>query len=114
MTPTIWHNPRCSSSRKALARLEAAGAAPTVFLYLKTPPDRAAIAALLDQLGLPPSGLLRAKEALAAELGIRGSTDEEAILDAMAAHPRLIQRPVVVGPRGAVIARPPEALDAVL
>ena len=111
---TVWHNPRCSTSRKALARLDAAGVTPEIYLYLKENPDAAAITALLAKLGLPASGLLRTKEALAGELGLRGSTDEDAIVAAMVAHPRLIERPVVIGPKGAAIARPLEALDAVL
>ncbi len=113
-TVTVWHNPRCSTSRKALERLDAAGVTPEIYLYLKESPDAAAITALLAKLELPASGLLRAKEALAGELGLRESNDNDSIIAAMVAHPRLIERPVVIGPKGAVVARPLDALDRVL
>lgn len=105
----IWHNPRCSKSRTALAWLEARGINPQIRRYLETPPDRAALSAMLDALALPPSGLLRAREGAALR-----SQPEATVLEALLADPALIERPVVrIGAR-AVIARPAEAIEALL
>ena len=105
---TIWHNPRCSKSRAALAILEAApGAEVEVVEYLKTPPSRAEIAAVLAKAGVRPSEALRKGEGVVKEVGLDVS-DDEAILDAMAQHPILIERAIVITAKGAVVARPPE------
>jgi len=111
MAVTIFHNPRCSKSRQALALLEARGIHPTIVEYLKAPPDRDTIAGVLRKLGMPARALLRLKEPEYAALGL-GNPDvsDDALLDAMAAHPRLIERPIVVVGRRARIGRPPEAV----
>ncbi|MFN3953618.1 MAG: ArsC/Spx/MgsR family protein [Pararhodobacter sp.] len=105
----IWHNPRCSKSRAALAWLETRGLVPQVRRYLETPPDRATLTAMLSALSLPPSGLLRPREGA----GLR-SQPEAAILEALLADPSLIERPVVRLGARAVIARPAEAIIPLL
>lgn len=106
---TIYHNPRCSKSRQALELLEAHGAVPTVVRYLETPPDTATLRSLLAALGLPARALLRSGEDEYRELGLDNpALDEDALIAAMAAHPRLIERPLVVKGKRAVIGRPPE------
>lgn len=109
----IWHNPRCTKSRAALARLEEAFPAEQVSVvrYLDAPPDRATLARVAALVSGGAAALLRAKEALAADLGVDASTDPERILDVLAAHPALIERPVLIGPGGACIARSAEALE---
>ncbi|UFN50866.1 arsenate reductase (glutaredoxin) [Roseomonas sp. OT10] len=112
---SIWHNPRCGTSRTALALLREAGIEPQVIEYLKTPPDRRAIADACASLGIAPSALLRRKEPLASELGLLGgAVSEAAVLEAMAAHPLLIERPVVFGPAGARLGRPAERVRELL
>ena len=111
---TIWHNPRCSKSRAALAILEATpGVEVEVVEYLKTPPNRVEIEAVLAKAGVAPSAALRKGEAVVKEIGL-DTTDDKAVLDAMAAHPILIERAIVITPKGAVIARPPERVSEVL
>ena len=105
----IFHNPRCSKSREALALLQDAGLAPEVIEYLKTPPDLGTLKALVRQLGLPVRDLLRSSESLYAELGLADASDEQ-LLDALLHHPQLLQRPIVVRGEQALIARPPERL----
>ncbi len=108
MKAAIWHNPRCSKSRAALAILEETpGVEVEIVDYLKAAPGREEIAALLAKAGVPPGEALRKGEAVVKEIGL-DVTDDAAILDAMAAHPILIERPIVVTDKGAVIARPPE------
>jgi arsenate reductase (glutaredoxin) len=115
MAVTIYHNPRCSKSRQALALLESRGIRPRVIEYLKNPPDRATLAALLRKLGIPAGDLIRRSEPEFAALGLDAATvTDEALLDAMAAHPRLIERPIVVVDRTARIGRPPEAVLEIL
>jgi arsenate reductase (glutaredoxin) len=115
MAVTIFHNPRCSKSRQALALLEARGIQPTIVEYLKTPPDRATIAGLLRKLGIPARELLRRNEPEYAELGLGNpELSEDALLDALAAHPRLLERPIVVVGRRARLGRPPEAVLEIL
>ena len=104
---TIYHNPACGTSRNTLAMIRAAGIEPHVIDYLKTPPSRAELVDLAARARLTPRDLLRAKEPLAADLGL-AAADDEAILDAMAAHPILINRPLVVTPRGVKLCRPSE------
>lgn len=112
---TIWHNTGCSTSRKVLDLLRAEGHTPRIVEYLKTPPSRAEIAAVVQQLGIPARGLLRKKAPPYQELGLDDPnlTDDQA-LDAMAAHPVLIERPVVITDKGARIGRPVEAVREVL
>ncbi|MDO5632866.1 MAG: arsenate reductase (glutaredoxin) [Paracoccus sp. (in: a-proteobacteria)] len=114
-TVTIWHNPKCSTSRNALALIRDAGIDPVVRDYQKDPPSVAEIRAALDALGIPARDLIRQKGTPYAELGLGdpGLSDDD-LIAAMAAHPILIQRPVVFSARGAVIARPIEAVRKVL
>lgn len=110
----VWHNPNCGSSRNALAYLQEKGIEPEVYLYLKEQPGKAEIDAVLQALSMKPSQLLRPKEALGAELGLYDGASDKQILAAMAEHARLIQRPIVISKKGAVIARPKEKIDAIL
>ena len=111
MKATIYHNPRCSKSRAALALLTQAGVVVTIVDYLKTPPTREELAALLARAGLTPRDALRTGELEAKPLK---TADDAAILDAMAAQPILIERPIVATARGVVIARPPERVHDIL
>lgn len=105
---TIYHNPACSKSRGALALLREAGVEPTVVEYLKTPPSEAVIRELLRKLGIAPRDLLRKGDLYKElDLGSPAKSDDE-IVAAMAAHPALIERPVVVTAKGAKVCRPPE------
>ena len=114
MTATIWHNPRCSKSRQALAILEETpGVEVEIVDYLKTPPSRAQIEAVFAQAGVAPHEAVRKGEGIVKEIGL-DLTDDAAILDAMAAHPILIERPIVITAKGAVIARPPEKTREIL
>lgn len=111
---TIWHNPRCSKSRAALAILEAApGVEVELVEYLKTPPSRAEIETVLAKAGVRPSEAVRKGEAVFKEIGLDPG-DDEAVLDAMAQHPILIERAIVITDKGAVIARPPERVSEIL
>ena len=106
---TIHHNPRCGTSRNTLALIRSSGAEPLVIEYLKTPPSRAQLIELIKAAGLGVRGIMRAKEALFAELGLGDpNTSDEALIDAMMAHPILINRPIVVTPLGTRLCRPPE------
>lgn len=110
---TIWHNPRCSKSRAALALLEGTpGVEIEIVEYLKTPPSRAEIEAVLAKAGVRPSEALRKGEAVVKEIGL-DVTDDKAVLDAMAQHPILIERAIVITDKGAVVARPPERASEV-
>ena len=100
---TIYHNPRCGTSRTVLGLLEEAGYKPRIVEYLKTPPSRAELAAMIARMGpgARAHDVLRWKEPLAAELGLRRETSQEdELLDAMAKHPILIERPIVVSDKG--------------
>jgi len=112
---TIYHNPECGTSRNTLALIRNAGVEPTIVEYLKTPPDRATLVDLLKRMGMRPRQLLREKGALFAELGLAAEhwTDDQ-LIDQMLAHPILINRPVVVTPRGVKLCRPPETLLDIL
>jgi arsenate reductase len=115
MTITIYHNPNCGTSRTVLARLRDLGHEPTVIEYLKTPPTRQEMKKLLADLGMEPRGILRRKGTPFDELKLDdpAKTDDE-ILDALGAHPILMERPVVVTPRGARVCRPADRLDEIL
>ncbi|GAB3506030.1 arsenate reductase (glutaredoxin) [Pseudoxanthomonas daejeonensis] len=106
---TIWHNPRCSNSRAALQLLREHGIEPRVVDYLASPPDRATLLQVAADSGLGLRGLVRDKEAVFAELGL-GAASDDALLDAMLAHPQLINRPVVISGRGVRLCRPPETV----
>ncbi|MBB3167807.1 arsenate reductase (glutaredoxin) [Simiduia aestuariiviva] len=108
---TIYHNPRCSKSRETLALLEAKGITPEIVRYLETPPSAAQIKTLLRQLGLSARALLRTGEEAYKTLNLADTgLSEQALIDAMAAHPKLIQRPIVVHGSKAAMGRPPEAV----
>ena len=112
---TIFHNPRCSNSRNALALIRDAGFEPTVIDYLETPPGRDQLRALAAATGQPLRALLRDKEAAFAALGLADpALGDDALLDAVAAHPELLNRPIVVTPRGTALCRPPETVLALL
>ncbi len=106
---TIYHNARCSNSRGALALLRQRGIEPAIVDYIAQPLDAAQLKALFARLAVPVRELLRTKEAAYAELGLAdpGRTDDE-LVQAVAAHPELLNRPIVVAPRGALLCRPPE------
>jgi len=108
---TIWHNPRCSKSRQTLALLEENGHSPTIRIYLKDTPTKAEIEAVLAQLGLSPSDLLRKGEKLYKELQLSDASEDQ-ILASMVEHPVLIERPIVFHNRRAAIGRPPEQVLA--
>jgi arsenate reductase len=103
---TIYHNPRCATSRKTLSLLKENGVEPEVVEYLKTPPDAATLKRLLKQLGIQPAELIRAKEHRA--LGLPETDDPGELIARMAAHPEIIQRPIVVHGGKARLGRPPE------
>lgn len=111
MKATIYHNPRCSKSREALAILSDAGADVTVVEYLKTPPSRAELARVYARGGMSPRDGLRKAEAGAKALK---DASDDAILDAMAADPILIERPLVETDKGVRLGRPPEAIREIL
>ncbi|WP_288805599.1 arsenate reductase (glutaredoxin) [uncultured Novosphingobium sp.] len=108
---TIYHNPACGTSRNALEMIRAAGYAPNVVEYLKTGWERAQIEGLLADMNAAPRAIMREKGTPAAELGLLAetATDDE-ILDAMVAHPILVNRPIVVTPKGTKLCRPSEAV----
>ncbi|MDI3512914.1 MAG: hypothetical protein PWP40_143 [Rhodocyclaceae bacterium] len=112
---TIYHNPRCGTSRNTLAMIRNSGEEPTVIEYLKTPPSRERLVELIAAAGLGVRGIMRAKEALFTELGLTdpAKTDDE-LMDAMMAHPVLINRPIVVTPLGTRLCRPSEVVLDIL
>ena len=107
---TLWHNPRCSKSRAALDLLVSRGIEPRIVAYLETPPSADELRAAVAALGIAPRGLLRTGEGEYAQLGLDDfSLDDDAIIAAMHAHPKLIERPVLLRDDGrAVVGRPPE------
>lgn len=115
MKATIYHNPMCGTSRKTLAILEEAGADVTVIEYMKTPPSRDELKRLYERAGMTAHEGLRAKEALAEELGLKtdGATEDQ-ILDAMMEHPILINRPLVETDKGVKLCRPQEEVRSLL
>ncbi|MDQ3246585.1 MAG: arsenate reductase (glutaredoxin) [Pseudomonadota bacterium] len=115
MKALIHHNPLCGTSRKTLEILRGSGADVTVNEYLATPPDREELKRLYARAGLSPREGLRAKEPLAEELGLTASdVDEDRILDAMVAHPILINRPLVETDKGVRLCRPQERVREIL
>lgn len=107
----IYHNPECGTSRNALAMIRNAGIEPHVVEYLKTPPSRVLLTQLLDRAGASPRDWLREKGTPYGELGLNDATlSDDALLDAMIAHPLLINRPIVVSPLGVALCRPSEAV----
>ena len=109
MTVTIYHNSHCSNSRKALELIRERGLTPVVVEYLKTPLRGAELRALIGKLGVPVRDVMRCKEPVYAALNL-ASAGDGALLDAIAAHPVLLNRPIVVTPKGAKLCRPGEAV----
>ncbi|SDM64875.1 arsenate reductase [Oryzisolibacter propanilivorax] len=106
---TIYHSARCSNSRGALALLREHGIEPEIVDYIARPLDAAQLKALVTRLQVPVRELLRSKEAAYAELGLRDAArSDDELMAAVAAHPELLNRPIVVTPRGALLCRPPE------
>jgi arsenate reductase len=115
MTVTIYHNPACGTSRNTLAMIRRSGVEPEIIEYLQDPPSKARLKALIEALGITPRALLRRKGTPYDELGLDdpGLTDD-ALIDAMLAHPILINRPIVVTARGARLCRPSEVVLEIL
>jgi len=115
MDVTIFHNPACSTSRKVLDRLRAFHVEPAVVDYIKTGWTRALLQGLLKDMDARPRDILRAKGELYESLGLADpALTDNAILDAMVAHPVLVERPIVVGPGGTAVCRPVETVDELL
>lgn len=115
MSVIIYHNPRCSKSRNTLTLLKENGVDPLVVEYLKTPLDRAALKDLIAKLGIDSArDLMRSGEAVYKDLALKTETDEAALIQAMADHPILMERPVVVHGDKAQIGRPPESVLEIL
>jgi len=112
-TATIYHNPRCSTSRKTLDLLRDNGIEAEVVQYLKTPPSREQLAEMIRDAGIDVRTAVRRREALYAELGLADASDDE-LLNAMAEHPILIERPFVVTAKGTRLARPIDAVREIL
>jgi arsenate reductase len=113
MTTTIYHNPLCSNSRETLNLLRAAGIEPSVIEYLAHPPTRAQLQAMIARAGLTVRDAIRAKEPEYEQLGLSQASDDQ-LLDAMVAHPKLINRPFVVTEKGARLCRPPGLVREIL
>ena len=112
---TIYHNPKCGTSRNVLALIRNTGAEPEVIEYLKTPPTREKLLELLAQMAVPVRDVMRRKEALYDELALDNPLlADDALVDAMLAHPILINRPIVVTPLGTRLCRPSEAVLDIL
>jgi len=109
----IYHNPRCSTSRKTLELLRDNGIEPDVVEYLKTPPSRAELVKMIHAAGIDVRAAVRKREPLYAELDLADASDDQ-LLDAMAEHPILIERPFVVTPKGTRLARPVDAVREIL
>ena len=115
MDVIIYHNPDCGTSRNTLAMIRNAGIEPHVVEYLKTPPARALLIQLIERAGMSARALLREKDTPYAELGLSdGTLSDDALLDAMMAHPVLINRPLVVTPLGVKLCRPSELVLDIL
>ena len=115
MPVTIYHNPACGTSRNTLAMIRQSGAEPAVVEYLKTPPTRAQLAELIKAMGITPRALLRRKGTPYDELGLDDdSLSDDRLIDAMIAHPVLINRPIVVTSRGVRLCRPSEVVLEIL
>lgn len=112
---TLYHNPRCSKSRSALELLEGRGLTPTIIRYLETPPTAAELQDVLNKLGIAPRQLLRTGEDEYKQLNLANpDLSDEQLIEAMAAHPRLIERPILVAGDRATVGRPPEKVLEIL
>lgn len=115
MSITIYHNPECGTSRNTLAMIRQSGEEPEVVLYLETPPGRERLISMIAEAGLSVREAIRQKDTPYAALGLADPTiGDEALIDAMLAHPILINRPFVVTPRGVRLCRPSEAVLDIL
>jgi arsenate reductase len=115
MNVTIWHNPKCSTSRKVLGLIRARGIGPKIVDYVNAPPSVAAIKAALKAMAMKPRDLLRRRGTPYDELGLGDTTlSDSALIEAMHAHPILIERPVVQSPKGTRLCRPPEVVEELL
>jgi len=110
---TIYHNPACGTSRNTLGLIRNAGIEPQIIEYLRTPPDRATLLSLIAAMQVPVRDVVRAKEPLYADLGLAEAGDDT-LLDAMLAHPVLINRPIVATSRGTALCRPSERVLDIL
>lgn len=111
MSITIYHNPACGTSRNTLAMIRQSGEEPTIVEYLMTPPTRARLVELIAAMGITPRALLREKGTPYAELGLGDSKwSDDDLIDIMLAHPILINRPIVVTPKGVRLCRPSEVV----
>ena len=110
----VWHNPRCSKSRNTVNLLEEQGVEAEIVKYLDTPPSRVELMAVLDMLGLSAKGLMRSKEDIYKELGIKDINDEDMLIGLMVANPKLIERPIVIKDGKAAIGRPIENIIELL
>ncbi|MCE1160206.1 MAG: arsenate reductase (glutaredoxin) [Burkholderiales bacterium] len=115
MNITIYHNPKCGTSRNTLAMIRHAGFEPTIIEYLKNPPTRAQLIQLITDAGLSVREVMRSKEAIFDELGLQDvNLSDEVLMDAMMAHPILINRPIVVSELGTKLCRPSEVVLDIL
>jgi arsenate reductase len=115
MTVTIWHNPKCATSRKVLDAIRKAGIEPRIVEYVKAPPSRTEIRAVLKEMAMEPRELLRKRGTPYEQLGLGNpKLSDAALIDAMAEHPILIERPVVRGRNGTRLCRPPDRLKDIL
>lgn len=114
MKATIWHNPECGTSRKALARLQEVGADVTVVEYKKVPFARSKLEQLFGDAGLTPREALRTRGSPAEELGLIDGATSDAILDAMVEHPILVERPFVETDKGVRLCRPIDRIEDIL
>ncbi len=115
MTVTIWHNPACGTSRNVLALIRNSGEEPRIVDYLKTPPSRAELVDLIGRMGVPVRAVLREKGTPYHELGLDDpALSDDALIDAMMAHPILINRPIVITPLGVALCRPSETVLDIL
>lgn len=115
MTITIYHNPKCTTSNNVLNMIRAKGVEPVVIEYLKTPPSRAKLKAMLAAMNFTPRDILRSSGTPYDELNLDNKDlSDEAILDAIEAHPILIQRPIVESPKGTKLCRPSELINELL
>ncbi len=113
-TVTIWHNPRCSKSRNVATLLEEQGVEAEVLKYLDTPPSKEELVEMLKMLGLSARELMRTKEDIYKALDLKNENDEEKLIEAMAANPKLIERPIVIKDGKAAIGRPIENIVELL
>jgi arsenate reductase (glutaredoxin) len=111
--PRIFHNPKCSTSRKTLDLLRENGIEPEIVLYLKTPPTRAELVTMIADAGIDVRAAVRKRESLYSELGLAEASEDE-LLDAMAEHPILIERPFVITDKGTRLARPIDKVHEIL